>query len=827
MKTNNNYKTNTTLCEILAPAGTYETMIAAFNAGADAVYVGGEKFGARAFAGNFLEKELLKAINYAHFFGKKLYLTINTLIKESEFDELYDFIKPYYEKGLDAVIIQDLGVIDFISKKFKDLPIHCSTQMTITAPNYAAALKKNPNITRIVTPRELNLSEIKDIYNATGLEIESFVHGALCYCYSGQCLLSSMIGGRSGNRGRCAQPCRLPYTSENFNIKNKHLLSPKDLCTLNILPDILKSGVYSLKIEGRMKKPEYVASVVAMYRKYVDLYYKAGKNSYKVDEEDITTLKEIYNRGGFTDGFYMQQNGKELMSMDRPNHCGVKVGEVIASKKNSLKVKTLRNINKGDVLELSDGTEFFAPYDIKKADVFEYRFKNHHIIPPKTTVIRTRNEVLVKDIISKYLYNEKGELITLKRKINIDICLKSNCPICAVMWDNEYSVTVYGENPQSAMNKPITTDDVKKQLSKLGGTDFSIDSINVTMEDKLFVPISEFNEIRRELIIKFTEKLHESFERQHFDEEIKFNINEKTDKKATDKNATDKISVLVLDKEQLDAVFSYFTPDRIYIEYANFSPDELKEIIDRLKETASEVFVALPYIVRNRALNEFSKHIDIINKFQPDGYLFRNLESYYYFLNNNVDVGRVVFDSNIYAMNNSDIYYYKSIGANEITASYETNRNEFEMLDTSCMEMNIYGYIPVMLSAGCIQKNLDKCALKASDESKPLNIKALMSRNVIRDRKNNRFTIINVCRFCYNIMYNSVPLSLLNQLEEVRQLGFKSLRINFTVENREEVLGILGEYSRIKNDVNIKTGFQNDTLEGNIYTKGHFRRGVE
>lgn len=827
MKTNNNYKTNTTLCEILAPAGTYETMIAAFNAGADAVYVGGEKFGARAFAGNFLEKELLKAINYAHFFGKKLYLTINTLIKESEFDELYDFIKPYYEKGLDAVIIQDLGVIDFISKKFKDLPIHCSTQMTITAPNYATALKKNPNITRIVTPRELNLSEIKDIYNATGLEIESFVHGALCYCYSGQCLLSSMIGGRSGNRGRCAQPCRLPYTSENFNIKNKHLLSPKDLCTLNILPDILKSGVYSLKIEGRMKKPEYVASVVAMYRKYVDLYYKAGKNSYKVDEEDITTLKEIYNRGGFTDGFYMQQNGKELMSMDRPNHCGVKVGEVIASKKNSLKVKTLRNINKGDVLELSDGTEFFAPYDIKKADVFEYRFNNHHIIPPKTTVIRTRNEVLVKDIISKYLYNEKGELITLKRKINIDIFLKSNCPICAVMWDNEYSVTVYGENPQSAMNKPITTDDVKKQLSKLGGTDFSIDSINVTMEDKLFVPISEFNEIRRELIIKFTEKLHESFERQHFDEEIKFNINEKTDKKATDKNATDKISVLVLDKEQLDAVFSYFTPDRIYIEYANFSPDELKEIIDRLKETASEVFVALPYIVRNIALNEFSKHIDIINKFHPDGYLFRNLESYYYFLNNNVDVGRVVFDSNIYAMNNSDIYYYKSIGANEITASYETNRNEFEMLDTSCMEMNIYGYIPVMLSAGCIQKNLDKCALKASDESKPLNIKALMSRNVIRDRKNNRFTIINVCRFCYNIMYNSVPLSLLNQLEEVRQLGFKSLRINFTVENREEVLGILGEYSRIKNDVNIKTGFQNDTLEGNIYTKGHFRRGVE
>ena len=319
---------NSLRCELLAPAGSYETMLVAFNAGADAVYVGGQKFGARAFAGNFNEEELVKAISYAHMFDKKLYLTVNTLIKEEEFSQLYDYIKPYYEAGLDAVIVQDIGVLKFIAGNFTDLPIHCSTQMTITGEEFGKVLAENKSVTRIVTPRELNLAEIKKMYTVTGLEIESFVHGALCYCYSGQCLLSSIIGARSGNRGRCAQPCRLTFSNAEQKVDNKHLLSPKDLCTLEILPEIIETGVYSLKIEGRMKKPEYVASVVAIYRKYIDRYLKNGKKNYKVIQEDIDTLKDIYNRGGFTDGFYKRQNGSEMMTINRPNHCGVKVGNV-------------------------------------------------------------------------------------------------------------------------------------------------------------------------------------------------------------------------------------------------------------------------------------------------------------------------------------------------------------------------------------------------------------------------------------------------------------------------------------------------------------------
>ena len=244
--------------ELLAPAGSLESLIAAVNAGADAVYIGGTKFGARAYANNLTEEDMKWAIDYTHLHGVALYMTINTLLKEKELEEqLYSYVKPYYEQGLDAVIVQDLGVLGALSEWFPDLPIHVSTQMTVTGEEGFAFLKKFPNVTRIVTSRELSLEEIRYIREHTDLEIESFIHGALCYCYSGQCLLSSVIGGRSGNRGRCAQPCRLPYEVYQYGKKisgdnEKYILSPKDLNTLEILPEILDAGIDSLKIEGRM-----------------------------------------------------------------------------------------------------------------------------------------------------------------------------------------------------------------------------------------------------------------------------------------------------------------------------------------------------------------------------------------------------------------------------------------------------------------------------------------------------------------------------------------------------------------------------------------------
>lgn len=304
--------------EILAPAGSYESMVAAIAAGADAVYIGGNQFGARAYANNLDEEQMLKAIDYAHLHGCKLYMTVNTLVKEEELGGLFSYLNPYYKRGLDAVIVQDLGVFSYIREHFPDLPIHASTQMTITG-HYGAKVLAKLGATRIVTARELSLEEIKEIHDQVDVEIESFVHGALCYCYSGQCLLSSLIGGRSGNRGRCAQPCRLPYDvkrgSQTLNRKDEnYLLSLKDLCTLDLIPDMIEAGIFSMKIEGRMKSPRYTAGVVSIYRKYVDLYLEQGRQKYLVDPKDKQMLLELFDRGGFATGYYKQHNGPDMVA---------------------------------------------------------------------------------------------------------------------------------------------------------------------------------------------------------------------------------------------------------------------------------------------------------------------------------------------------------------------------------------------------------------------------------------------------------------------------------------------------------------------------------
>lgn len=305
------------ITELLSPAGSYESFEAAIGAGADAVYVGGPAFGARAYAQNFTQEELITAIETAHIHNRKLYLTVNTLLKNRELDDqLFEYLLPYYEAGLDAVIVQDLGVFSFIRRNFPDLDIHASTQMTVTGPEGMRFLEEK-GATRVVPARELSLEEISAMHKASLLEIETFIHGALCYSYSGQCLMSSIFGGRSGNRGRCAQPCRLPYSVTMDHRKYKGdkdfcALSLKDICTLDILPDILEAGVMSLKIEGRMKQPAYTAGVTAVYRKYLDMYL-SGKE-YHVQEKDRKYLLELFSRGGSCKGYYDMYRGPEMMA---------------------------------------------------------------------------------------------------------------------------------------------------------------------------------------------------------------------------------------------------------------------------------------------------------------------------------------------------------------------------------------------------------------------------------------------------------------------------------------------------------------------------------
>lgn len=311
--------------ELLAPAGDYQALIGALNAGADAVYLGGDKFGARAYAANFTKEEICEALRYAHIFGKKIYLTVNTLIKEKEFSQLYEYISPFYEAGLDGVIIQDLGVWQYIRETFPDMALHASTQMTITGEMGAALLKEN-GAARIVPARELSLEEIKKIKKATGLELECFIHGAMCYCYSGQCLFSSILGGRSGNRGRCAQPCRLPYrisdTKSGRTTREIYPLSLKDMCTIEYIPMLIEAGIDSFKIEGRMKRSEYAAGVTAIYRKYIDAYYQYGRESYHVGRSDMDKLKKLYIRSELESGYYERTNGKEMITYTETGYLG-------------------------------------------------------------------------------------------------------------------------------------------------------------------------------------------------------------------------------------------------------------------------------------------------------------------------------------------------------------------------------------------------------------------------------------------------------------------------------------------------------------------------
>lgn len=295
--------------ELLAPAGSLEILKGVIESGADAVYVGGSMFGARAYANNFTEEELLEAIDFAHLRGVKVYLTVNTLIKNSEFSKLYDYLLPYYKRGLDAVIVQDLGVVKAIHEYFPSMEIHTSTQMTVTGADGVRFLSQF-GVTRVVMAREVSLAEMKRIHEETGMELEAFVHGALCYSYSGQCLFSSILGGRSGNRGRCAQPCRLPYTVEGK--KDEYILSLKDMCGIKALDKLHDAGVYSLKIEGRMKQLEYACGVVKYYRSYID-------SMKPVTDADYDRIKALGNRCGFTDRYYFDHNGSDMVTYVKPN----------------------------------------------------------------------------------------------------------------------------------------------------------------------------------------------------------------------------------------------------------------------------------------------------------------------------------------------------------------------------------------------------------------------------------------------------------------------------------------------------------------------------
>lgn len=746
--------------ELLAPAGSLKTLKAVIHAGADAVYLGGSMFGARAYANNFNEEELLEAIRFGHIHGRKIILAVNTLLKEYELGQLYDYLHPYYEAGLDAVIVQDMGVMEFIKTHFPNLPIHTSTQMTITNVEGARLLKEQ-GVERVVTAREMSLEEIQRIHDEVGVELESFIHGALCYCYSGQCLFSSIIGGRSGNRGRCAQPCRLSYEvlQGEKNLTGHHatpILSLKDMCTLPFLYELADHGIYSFKIEGRMKTPEYAAGVVSIYRKYMDSYLDGSR--IPVEKKDIRALLELGNRGGFTNGYYYHHNDSDMLSGESASH------------------------NK------SEG-------------------------------------VLQDNIRREYVDTE------LKEKIKGKLILNKECPAKIEVQYGKVKVSYQGDMVLVAQNRPLTKEVVTEKITKTGNTPFVFENLEVTMDDDIFMPVNQLNQLRRGALEALEEALLKPYERTL--PELVETSSAETDRQTTGNAIKEKqisgqslsqtsgqqsagssteVRVLIEDAEQLPAVLKADFVDTVYLDCMLYTREnllrKLSEDIDRVHASGKKAFYVFPFIFRQQTSLFYEKIMPELKKLPLDGIMVRSLDEIAFIKEWGNENWQMVSDSNLYTYSNEAAEYFYRLGMIQDTIPVELNRKEILRRENSRSEMIIYGRLPLMITAQCIHKNTLGCM----HQHKVLNLK---------DRYSVHFPVKNFCSECYNVIYNSLPVCLFKEDVTVKKIAPAAVRLSFTTETEEETEQILTIYGDI---------YKNGGILGQMpmeCTNGHFKRGVE
>ena len=746
--------------ELLAPAGSLKTLKAVIHAGADAVYLGGSMFGARAYANNFNEEELLEAIRFGHIHGRKIILAVNTLLKEYELGQLYDYLHPYYEAGLDAVIVQDMGVMEFIKTHFPNLPIHTSTQMTITNVEGARLLKEQ-GVERVVTAREMSLEEIQRIHDEVGVELESFIHGALCYCYSGQCLFSSIIGGRSGNRGRCAQPCRLSYEvlQGEKSLTGHHatpILSLKDMCTLPFLYELADHGVYSFKIEGRMKTPEYAAGVVSIYRKYMDSYLDGSR--IPVEKKDIRALLELGNRGGFTNGYYYHHNDSDMLSGESASH------------------------NK------SEG-------------------------------------VLQDNIRREYVDTE------LKEKIKGKLILNKECPAKIEVQYGKIKVSYQGDMVLVAQNRPLTKEVVTEKITKTGNTPFVFENLEVTMDDDIFMPVNQLNQLRRGALEALEEVLLKPYERTL--PELVETSSAETDRQTTGNAIKEKqisgqllsqtsgqqsagssteVRVLIEDAEQLPAVLKADFVDTVYLDCMLYTREnllrKLSEDIDRVHASGKKAFYVFPFIFRQQTSLFYEKIMPELKKLPLNGIMVRSLDEIAFMKEWGNENWQMVSDSNLYTYSNEAAEYFYRLGMIQDTIPVELNRKEILRRENSRSEMIIYGRLPLMITAQCIHKNTLGCM----HQHKVLNLK---------DRYSVHFPVKNFCSECYNVIYNSLPVCLFKEDVTVKKIAPAAVRLSFTTETEEETEQILTIYGDI---------YKNGGILGQMpmeCTNGHFKRGVE
>ncbi len=715
--------------ELLSPCGDYDCFLSAIRAGADAVYLGCD-FSARAYAKNFTIEEVIRAIDHAHLFSRKVYLTLNTLLKNDEIPKAVALLAPLYEAGLDGVIVQDIGLISIIREKYPDLPIHASTQMTVTDTE-GVKLLLDQGVSRVVLARELSLEEIKRIHSATGADLECFIHGALCYSYSGKCLMSSMIGGRSGNRGRCAQPCRLPYN-------DAYLLSPRDICTLTILPKLIDAGIASFKIEGRMKDPEYVAGVTGIYRKYMDLCLADEKKPYHVDPSDLELLQTLYTRSGHTEGYYEERNGRDMITISKPGYA--------------------------------------------KAD-----------------------EKRRKEVYERFCDKENTLAVSLS------ICLKHDQNAILSARNGQNEVTVTGTIVQRAQKSALGETDIRKQLQKTGGTEFKTTEIKIETDDAVFLPISALNALRRDALNALKADILSKYKRICRDGDRKQDPAPSAERKDEEKDIPKscKLHVSVLTKEQALCALSMDRADIVSIpaEVLFSSEKELFEKNRSLGNNAKKLYMILPYICRDGYFKRNQEQLSsLLLSDEIEGVMIRNYESLHYLIHCHYQK-EILADFHLYDWNRQAYDTLHELGVSYTTVPCELNKKELKERGIKGEDLIVYGRVPLMISAQCIQKTTKQC-----DHGN--------SMHELTDRYHVRFPAISNCAECYSVIYNSVPLSYHADADLLPALQPYAVRLLFTTEGPQMMEKITKELcDALFSDASTDCTYP--------YTRGHLLRGVE
>lgn len=822
--------------ELLAPAGSIEAMHAALKAGADAVYIGGSKFGARAYADNPDEAALLEAIDQVHLLGKRLYLTVNTLFKNREIDgELCSYLSPFYRQGLDGVIVQDPGVLRVLQREFPGLELHASTQMAVTGPSGARLLKQK-GVCRVVPARELSLPEIRRIFEETGLDIECFIHGAMCYSYSGMCLMSSLIGGRSGNRGRCAGVCRLPFSAGEGVRKHKNKsagasypLNMKDMCALELIPDLIAAGCCSFKIEGRMKRPEYTAGVTAVYRDYIDRW-AGDPDHYCVDPADLKRLSNLFNRDGLCRGYYQMHNGPEMIAISNRKQ------EEKAARQHS--------------------AEAAAAYERIAEHLKEIRLKTPcdaelilQMNRPAELILRAQRQYRTSFADEEF---EDGSGTAGERAGEPGLI----------------AISVTGPVVEPASKQPTSRGRIEQQLNKTGDSAFVIRNLKITMpEVPVFLPVSRLNALRREALDLLKEKLLESYHRSgdtvssyHAD-----TMNQKPDGSAcieAEVQKTDESACIEMElqnpagtgaadrrmsrqerrilriqaerPENADTTMQLAAevfgkgqiPDRLDqigldLPVEVYSPERIREC----NRNGFRVRLVLPHIVRGYDADRLKANIkqiitEAVKAEEIDGFLVRNLESLGILKELNL-AHLAVLDAGLFSWNNQAISFFRESGFCRDTIPLELNSKEIRHRDNRGAELIVYGRAPMMISAQCIRKTMGRCRFPERKWNDTPDIAAMpVSGGIltITDRKGAAFPVVNYCSACYNVIYNSLPACIPGSWRKAaKEAGTDSIRIVFTTEPEAQIREVL---------LAARDQMAGDTLSFPT-TGGHYKRGVE